>query len=184
MPNQRRPEGWVDFETVKKTVPFDVVLSTLGLLNQLRQVGDEIRGRCPLCEGERSFAANPVKGVSNCFRCRKGGDVIDFVAAYQKVEKKQAAAWLAALISPVEEEIPAQDTEVEHAPSALGLTAREVRLLQLMAKAHARYVAAIFSYTFNSASEQLEGRAWQIVKEEIEQEFPGDRLSHRRDVST
>ena len=68
-----------------KEVTFDVVLGELGLLNQLKVAGDEIRGTCPLCGGERSFSANPVKGVFNCFRCRKNKDVIDFVKFYKKV---------------------------------------------------------------------------------------------------
>ena len=76
MPSNGRPEGWIDFEEVKQVVPFDVVLSKLDVMNQLRRVGDEIRGKCPICGGERSFSANPVKGMYNCFRCKKGGDVI------------------------------------------------------------------------------------------------------------
>ena len=38
-----------------KEVTFDAVLGELGLLEQLKVVGDEIRGKCPLCGGERSF---------------------------------------------------------------------------------------------------------------------------------
>ena len=52
-----------DLFTRAKQVPFDVVLSELGLLDHLQVAGDEIRGKCPLCGGERSFSANPVKGV-------------------------------------------------------------------------------------------------------------------------
>jgi CHC2 zinc finger len=61
-----------------KGVTFDVVLAELGLLDQLKVVGDEIRGACPLCGGEKSFSANPVKGVFHCFRCQKKKDVVDF----------------------------------------------------------------------------------------------------------
>ena len=151
-----------------KEVTFDVVLGELGLLDQLKIVGDEIRGKCPLCGGERSFSANPVKGMFNCFRCRKKKDVVDFVTFYQKIEPKQAAEWLVSLLPPAEE-MPAREAEVEDEISALGLTVREVRLLQLMARACARYAGTIVSAI---ASEQLEAVAWKVVKEEIAKEFP------------
>ena len=98
-----------------KHVTFDVVLGELGLLDTLKVAGDEIRGTCPLCKGERSFAANPVKGKFNCFRCHKGGDVIDFVAFYQKVEKKQAAEWLVTLLEPLHDQAADQPEGEEHA---------------------------------------------------------------------
>lgn len=150
-----------------KEVTFDVVLGELGLLEQLKVVGDEIRGKCPLCGGERSFSANPVKGVFNCFRCRKKKDVIDFVKFYRDVEPKEAAEWLVSLLPQVQD--GAEQTEVEHTLSASGLTPREVRLLQLMARACARYAGTIFSAI---ASEQLETVAWRVVKQEIAKEFP------------
>jgi len=37
------------FERAKE-VRFDVVLAELGLLDQLKVAGDEIRGKCPLCK--------------------------------------------------------------------------------------------------------------------------------------
>ncbi len=89
-----------------------------------------------------------------------------------KIEKRQAAVWLASLIPSAEEEIPDQETEVVTALSSLGLTDREVRLLQLMTRAHARYISAMFSCFFASAAEQMERDAWEAVKEEIIREFP------------
>jgi len=159
------------FERAKE-VTFDVVLGELGLLDQLKVVGDEIRGMCPLCGGEKSFSANPVKGVFNCFRCRKNKDVIDFVKFYQKVEPKQAAEWLVSLLPAIQDKAE-QQTEEENVLSASGLSAREVQLLQLMARACARYTGVIVSAM---ASEKLEAVAWRIVKEEIATEFPNTVL--------
>jgi DNA primase len=156
-----------------KQVTFDVVLAELGLLDQLKVSGDEIRGTCPLCGGERSFSANPVKGVFNCFRCRKNKDVIDFVKFYRKVEPREAAEWLVSLLPPVQDETE-QQAGWENTLSGSGLTDREVQLLQLMARACARYVGTIVSAI---ASEQLEAVAWRIVKEEIAKEFPDTALS-------
>ena len=155
------------FERAKE-VTFDVVLGELGLLDQLKIVGDEIRGTCPLCGGERSFSANPVKGVFNCFRCHKKKDVVDFVRFFRGVEPKEAAEWLVSLLPPAEE-MPAKQTEDENEISVSSLTVREVQLLQLMARAFARYAGTIVSAI---ASEQLEAVAWRVVKQEIEKEFP------------
>ena len=155
------------FERAKE-VTFDVVFAELGLLDHLKVVGDEIRGTCPLCGGERSFSANPVKGVFNCFRCHKKKDVIDFVKLYRKVEPKEAAEWLVSLLPPVQE-VDEQQTEEENALTGSGLSSREVRLLQLMARTCARYAGVIVSAI---ASEQLEAVAWRVVKEEIKKEFP------------
>jgi hypothetical protein len=63
----------------------------------------------------------------------------------------------------------AEQAEVENDISALGLTDREVRLLQLMARACARYAGTLVSAI---ASEQLESVAWRVVKQEIVKEFP------------
>src|SRR6266436_1542856 len=153
-----------------KEVTFDVVLGELGLLDQLKIVGDEIRGKCPLCGGERSFSANPVKGVFNCFRCHKKKDVVDFVTFYRKVEPKQAAEWLVSLLPPAQD-VP-DEKGVENEISALSLSGREVRLLHVIARANARCVAAMFSGSFAGVVEQLEEMAEQIVTEEIAKEFP------------
>ena len=154
-----------------KEVTFDVVLGELGLLDQLKVVGDEIRGKCPLCGGDRSFSANPVKGVFNCFRCHKTRDVIDFVAFYRKIEKRQAAEWLVSLLEPVQDEAGEQP-QIEDTLSALALSGREVRLLQIIARANARCVAAMVSSAFANVVKELEDMATQIVREEIGKEFP------------
>ena len=155
------------FERAKQ-VTFDIVLGELELLNRLQVAGDEIRGKCPLCGGEKSFSANPVKGVFNCFRCHKKKDVVDFVKFYKQIEPKQAAEWLVSLLPSVQDE-PEQQTEEGSVLSASGLSAREVQLLQLMARACARYAGVIVSVI---ASEQLEAVAWRVVKEEITKQFP------------
>jgi DNA primase len=155
------------FERAKE-VTFDRVLGELGLLDQLRVVGDEIRGTCPLCGGERSFSANPVKGMFNCFRCHKKKDVVDFVKFYRQVEPKEAAEWLVSLLPQVLD-VTDEQTEGENTFSESGLTPREVQLLQLMARVCARYAGVIVSAI---GSEQLEAVALRVVNEEITKEFP------------
>ncbi|HZM22088.1 MAG TPA: CHC2 zinc finger domain-containing protein [Anaerolineales bacterium] len=160
------------FERAKE-VKFDVVLSELVLLEYLNVVGDEIRGMCPLCRGERCFSANPVKGKYNCFRCKKGGDVIDFVRLYQKVEAKQAAEWLVSLLPPVQNASD-EEPEGESTLSESALTPREVRLLRLIVRSMSLYVDETLARCFVSviSPEQIERAAWQVVTREIENDFP------------
>jgi DNA primase len=147
-------------------VTFDVVLGELGLLDQLKVVGDEIRGKCPICGGERSFSANQVKGVYNCFRCHKGGNVIKFVGRFKNIVDDDAARWIVSLLP---QEVPDEQVQAEHEIIESSLTPREVKLLQLMARACARYAGVIVSAI---GSEQLEAVAWKVVSGEIAKEFP------------
>ena len=129
--------------------------------------------KCPLCGGERSFSANPVKGMFQCFRCHKKKDVIDFVRFYKNIEPKQAAELLVSLLPTVQDvDVQEQPEEVENEVSAMSLTPREVRLLHIIARANARCVAAMFSDAIARVVEQLEHMAGQIVREEIAKEFP------------
>jgi DNA primase len=166
------PKRYIEnlFERAKE-VPFDVVLEKLELLSQLRRVGYEIRGACPICGGERCFSAKPVKGMYNCFRCHKGGDVTAFVARYKKIEEKEAATWIVSLIPPAEGEIPDREADTINALPSLGLTHREVCLLHIMTKAQIRYIAEM-SRMFASVADQMEQSVWKFVKEEIVGQFP------------
>lgn len=152
-----------------KTVRFNVVLGELGLLDELKIVGDEIRGKCPLCRGERSFSANPSKGMFHCFRCRKKKNVIDFVAFYQNIEPKQAAEWLVSLLPPAE---VSEEQAEKVIPRSEGLTAREMRLLHIIVRANARCVATLFEKAFADVVTQLEEMARQIATEEMATAFP------------
>jgi phage/plasmid primase-like uncharacterized protein len=60
-----------------KRVPIDAEIARRGI--NLRRVGVEIVGPCPLCGGSDRFAINRAKQVWNCRGCAKGGDVIDLV---------------------------------------------------------------------------------------------------------
>jgi hypothetical protein len=57
----------------------------------------------------------------------------------------------------------AEQAEEDNTLSVFALTSREMRLLQLMARACARYAGTIFSAI---ASEQLEEIAWKVIKKE------------------
>ena len=85
-------KDWVDFRLVKQAVSIEMVLDRYGI-NWLRKNRDELRGRCPIHkgEGERSFHVNTAKNAFQCFSCKARGNVLDFVAAMEKCNVRDAA---------------------------------------------------------------------------------------------
>lgn len=62
---------------------------------ELTPDGGEMKGRCPFHEdGDPSFKINNDKGFYHCFGCGAHGDVIDFVARYQRMSFAEARAEL------------------------------------------------------------------------------------------
>ena len=84
-------DNWVDFKAVKAAVTMEMVLGRYGV-NWLRKKGDELRGRCPIHEGEgeNTFHVSLTKEAFNCFSCKARGNVLDFVAAKEKCSVKDA----------------------------------------------------------------------------------------------
>ena len=87
---------WVDFRAVKAAVTMQMLLARYGLDN-LRQSGQELRGKCPIHEGdgERSFHVNLSKNAFNCFSCHARGNVLDLVAGLEHCTIRAAALKLA-----------------------------------------------------------------------------------------
>lgn len=91
-------ENWVDFRAVKAAVSVQQVLDHYHI-NWLRKSGDELRGRCPIHQGEGTdtFHVNMSKNAFQCFAgsCKKRGNVLDLVAAMEKCSVRDAALKLA-----------------------------------------------------------------------------------------
>jgi len=89
-------DNWVDFKTVKTAVNMEMILGRYQV-NWLRKNGDELRGRCPIHEGEGAdtFHVNVAKNAFHCFSCKARGNVLDFVAAMEKISVRDAALKLA-----------------------------------------------------------------------------------------
>ena len=88
-----RSANWVDFRTVKAAVTMEMILAHYNIT--LRKSGQELRGRCPIHQGEGSdtFHVSLVKNIFNCFSgaCKAKGNVLDFVAAMEKCTVRDAA---------------------------------------------------------------------------------------------
>ena len=85
----------VDFAALKRQVSIEQVIDRLGL--ELKRSGDTSRGCCPICDGDnpRAFVVTHSKQFwySFCTNCQKGGDLIELVAAVEKVSVKDAGPW-------------------------------------------------------------------------------------------
>ena len=86
---------WIDFKAVKAAVSLPAVLAHYQV-NWLRQSGEELRGRCPLHEGDgvNAFHVSVSKNAFHCFSCQAKGNVLDFVAAMEKCSVRDAAVKL------------------------------------------------------------------------------------------
>ena len=86
-------DNWVDFKAVKSAVDILAVLDHYQI-NWLRKSKDELRGRCPIHngQGDSSFHVNLRKNAFNCFSCKARGNVLDFVAAMEKCSVRDAGA--------------------------------------------------------------------------------------------
>jgi DNA primase len=89
-------KSWVDFKVIKAVVTVEMLLARYNV-NWLRRKDDELRGRCPIHQGEGTdtFHVSVSKNVFNCFSCKKRGNVLDFVAAMEKCSVRDAAVKIA-----------------------------------------------------------------------------------------
>jgi DNA primase len=97
--------NWVDFNSIKAVVTMEMILGRYGV-NWLRKNGEELRGRCPIHQGEgqSTFHASVTKNAFNCFSCKARGNVLDFVAAMEKCSVRAAGAklmeWFSISVTP------------------------------------------------------------------------------------
>lgn len=100
------PSEWVDFKKIKEAVAIEVVMKHYGV--QLRRVNAfSLRGMCPLpahtSKTSPSLCVNTEKNIwacqsDSCVKARsgkKGGNVLDFVAAMESCSIRDAALKIA-----------------------------------------------------------------------------------------
>lgn len=88
--------AFVDFKTLKDTIPIADVLAWLGI--ELKpSANGQLRGPCPIHRGSnpREFVVTPSKGLYFCFAGCGGGDIIKLVANYRKIGTREAAEEIA-----------------------------------------------------------------------------------------
>lgn len=118
---------WIDFTELRARISLeDVLLGMYQLGERLKRSGRKLVGSCPIHGGDnpRAFQADLEKNVWYCHTgCRRGGNVIDFVAAIEKLPIRDAAlklhaAYLADRTSDAHPRAPGASAPPVHAPSA------------------------------------------------------------------
>src|SRR5579871_6112184 len=87
---------WVDFKSVKQAVSMERLLDYYGI--KLRRRGEELRGRCPIHQGQSTdtLHVNLQKNAFHCFSCGAKGNVLDFAAAMERCSIRDAGVKLQA----------------------------------------------------------------------------------------
>ncbi|MBE0433583.1 DNA primase [candidate division WOR-3 bacterium] len=72
------------------------IVDVIGKYVQLKKMGRNFRGLCPFhAEKNPSFYVNPEKNIYYCFGCKKGGNAINFLMEYEKLDFPDAIKRLA-----------------------------------------------------------------------------------------
>jgi len=82
----------LDFAKLNAIVNIQTVLRHYGI-DWLRKVGRDLRGRCPIHQGNRpdSFSVNLDRNVFHCFSCQASGGVLNLVASMENCSIREAA---------------------------------------------------------------------------------------------
>lgn len=79
----------IDFQAIRAAHP---IAETINRYLELKRQGGEYKGRCPFHNDRNpSFAVVPTKGKAFCNACGWHGDVIDFIAEFERVDTAEAA---------------------------------------------------------------------------------------------
>lgn len=162
--------NWVDFKAIKSAVTLRKVLDRYKI-NWLRKSGDELRGRCPIHEGEgqQSFHVNLAKNAFHCFSCKAHGNVLDFVAAMEKCSVRDAAVRLQEWFSidsttapaetkPSKEEKRGEGTQPENKPLAFELKGIDLAHPYLTERGITKETAETFGVGLFSGRGSMSGR--------------------------
>jgi hypothetical protein len=103
----------IDFAELKRALTLEMVLARYGHLSQLKRVGWQLAGPCPVCgSGGRAFVASFASNTWFCFgECDRGGGVLDLVARREQLSIPQAAKLITdrfSLTSPATSQHPQQ----------------------------------------------------------------------------
>ena len=87
-----------DFDDVRRLVPLASILRHYRLDAELKRVGSQLAGRCPIHGGTnvRQFVVNLTKGIWHCFGdCNRGGGSLELVAEIERLDVRGAAVLIA-----------------------------------------------------------------------------------------
>jgi DNA primase len=171
--------NWVDFKSIKSAVTLQMVLDHYGI-KWLRKNGSELRGRCPIHQGEGNdaFHVNLTKNAFHCFSCKVKGNVLDFAAAMEKCSVRDAAVKLQAWFSTKSATVPAEKklsteekrgeaAELGNKPLSFELKGVDLAHPYLTERGIARETAEIFGVGLFSGRGSMSGRVVFPIHNEL-----------------
>ena len=99
---------FVDFAHIRRAVPLASILRHYRLDAELKRVGSQLFGCCPIHHGShpKQFVVDVEKSTWHCFgRCRRGGGSLELVAEIERLDVRGAATLIAEWFA-----IPTQQT--------------------------------------------------------------------------
>lgn len=164
----RGVSGHSGIEAAKTEIPTIDLADRLCGPGQLRRIGAEWVGRCPLpdhADRTPSFSVSPERGLWHCFGCQRGGDVVELARLVWGYEKREAAMAAADLLHEFGHEIPPKPAswyarQQRQEPVRAALEEAAVRRVQ---RRLYRWILAPIIATFEDAGERREeaARAWE-----------------------
>lgn len=86
----------IEQEKIEEIKRRSDIVDVIGRYVQLKKLGRNYRGLCPFhSEKNPSFYVNPEKGIYYCFGCKKGGNAVNFLMEYEKIDFPDAIKRLA-----------------------------------------------------------------------------------------
>ena len=95
--NEGHARRVLDFQEIKR-VPLAAILEHYGILRELKHVGAQHFGCCPIHRGtnKKQFVCALNKNVWKCFGdCDRGGSTLELVSAIEGIEIREAAELIA-----------------------------------------------------------------------------------------
>ena len=84
----------LNFPDLTRVVPITAVLERYNLLSDLKRIGVQLFGVCPIHQGtnKKQFVVDPNKNLWRCFGdCNRGGNTLQLVAELERVGIREAA---------------------------------------------------------------------------------------------
>ena len=100
-----------NFDELRRLVPLASILRHYRLDAELKRVGSQLAGRCPIHHGNnsRQFVVNLTKGIWHCFGdCNRGGGSLELVAEIERLDVRGAAVLIAEWFA-IPDELQARD---------------------------------------------------------------------------
>ena len=99
MYNEKKGKSSTNLNALREKVneiPAEQIANKFGLLNTVN--GKSPQGNCPTghsSNGEKCFSINTTDNHWKCFQCKKGGDNIELIKIFKKIDFIEALNWAA-----------------------------------------------------------------------------------------